>query len=72
MNSNLRLYKLPFISSDEYVRFTNQTLKNEGVVENYRDGVWGGICKERLTAKEAQVVCRHFGLPVYVIVNFRK
>uniref|UniRef100_A0A8W8NNA6 SRCR domain-containing protein n=3 Tax=Magallana gigas TaxID=29159 RepID=A0A8W8NNA6_MAGGI len=49
---------------NEYVRLTNQTLENEGVVEIYRDGVWGGICKKRLTAQEAQVVCRHFGLPV--------
>lgn len=59
---------MPFISSDEYVRLTNQTLENEGIVEIYRDGVWGGICKKRLTAQEARVVCRHFGLPVYVIV----
>lgn len=48
---------------NEYVRLTNQTLENEGVVEIYRNGVWGGICKKRLTASEAQVVCRHFDLP---------
>lgn len=63
------MYNVSFISSDEYVRLTDQTLDNEGVVEIYRDGVWGGICKNRLTPREAEVICRHFGLPLYVIVH---
>lgn len=63
------MYNVSFISSDEYVRLTDQTPDYEGVVEIYRDGVWGGICKNRLTAREAEVICRSFGLPLYVIVH---
>lgn len=43
-------------------------MDNEGVVEIYWDGVWGGICKNRFILREVEVICCYFGLFLYVIV----
>ena len=48
------------------VRLSNQvaTLHTlEGTVEVYFNGMWGALCNEHFTFREADVVCKELGFP---------
>ncbi|XP_078332359.1 uncharacterized protein LOC144625438 isoform X3 [Crassostrea virginica] len=47
----------------EYIRYTNETSSSSSIVEFYMNGEWRGVCREGISTKEAQVVCRHLELP---------
>ena len=45
------------------VRLSLGLSNNEGVVELCLDGVYGGLCGDEFTLKNAEVVCKQLGLP---------
>ncbi|CAH1782688.1 unnamed protein product, partial [Owenia fusiformis] len=48
------------VNKDYDVRLTGGN-KNEGRVEVYLNGTWGGICKPGWDVKDVRVVCRQLG-----------
>ena len=43
------------------IRLVGGTSFSEGHVEIYLNGEWGRVCSDRMSSKEANVICRQLG-----------
>ena len=44
------------------IRLVNGSSRYEGRLEIFHNGLWGSVCDDEFSARDAKVVCRDLGL----------